>query len=451
MSEDRISLWRRFPPLITVLLLAGCNAPDTHIVLEMRAAGTRLERHLEAFQIDARDTVHHRHLAPVIDAVFAERLARVYGIAPDTLRPYVVTKRFKRIPADLDNFGEWHGTESPLGAAYQYSERFGGDPRPAETLAAQQRSADTLLALVRAGCDVALPPGNHWPRLSAYLDRELPRDVHELVLLSWLGYATNDPDAEKRSDFFVQEHPGMIAAGRIGRDDRTLGLFFALPSQLDDGHRRMRERWLDQCEAYLAHPERMSEDDIETPEPDTVACAMGRAAIERLPGYPGETATGQMVLRACGSDRSGVRFANDLEVRLVTGIAPMTTNGKWDSIAAAVTWPVNTALSEPGVHPQFCEATWAMPDSAAQIARFGVVRVQGDRLNSYCSWYQGLTPAHRGEWDRMMATVRPGDPGPIERFRFSDERVIRPEPKARPVDSAGAGREAILGPGYPGE
>jgi len=49
----------------------------------------------------------------------------------------------------------------------------------------------------------------------------------------------------------------------------------------------------------------------------------------------------------------------------------------------------------------------------------------------------------------MMATVRPGDPSPIERFRFRDERMAPADTTKHRKDSAQTGREAILGPSRP--
>jgi hypothetical protein len=173
-------------------------------------------------------------------------------------------------------------------------------------------------------------------------------------------------------------------------------------------------------------------------EVDSTTAQRIEASMRALPEYPGDADLEQMAGLVFGANLHSTEYNADLTVRLETAVAPLETNGQWDSTARRVTWPVSTALSDSCAHPLFCVAKWVAPDSARQLARFGAVRLTGERLERYCNWYGALTPEERGRWERMMATVTPGDLGPIERFRFPPGRFPG-------TDRAQTGREAILG------
>ncbi len=103
---------------------------------------------------------------------------------------------------------------------------------------------------------------------------------------------------------------------------------------------------------------------------------------------------------------------------------PHETNGQWVDSLRCVRWQGwCAALSYLGASlPLTCAASWSVPDSVMQHRLFGRVAVDADSLSLYADWFETLTPARQADWNRMLLSLRPGRLGPLDRFRFADQR-----------------------------
>jgi hypothetical protein len=116
--------------------------------------------------------------------------------------------------------------------------------------------------------------------------------------------------------------------------------------------------------------------------------------------------------------------ADHLTVKLTLPHAPNHTNGKWQG--GQVVWDAN--LDENPALPALCYASWSNPDVQFQKAHFGQIILDGDELTAYCLWQNCLNEQQASEWEKILASLQPGQglKDKLETFK----RKIAEEPGA---------------------
>jgi hypothetical protein len=147
----------------------------------------------------------------------------------------------------------------------------------------------------------------------------------------------------------------------------------------------------------------------------TVVQRLWKERAAESPGLPtleraeeaAETLFGHLV----AVDLLDLRLSEDrdvVEVSLACGVEPTETNGAWCAAEGRVVWPPATMRGR-GVPGLLRHATWAVPDEAAQRARFGRVLLARAKLASYVAWRAAMPDLAGARWDAAIAALTPGE------------------------------------------
>lgn len=432
---------------LAAVLLAGCNR--TQVVIEMKPAGAGFQRRVTVYDIDPVDSLK-RHLPPDLTSDLAARLARVYGVRVDTIGPYVAARRFASVPEDVGNWGDWRVARSPLGVAYEYRERLGGDTDPQAALSTRLAAADSLAAWLDTWSRSANGPPPR-SRLAAYLTRDFGRELRNLVTLYWARGASADTDVAVLADIDAEEH--AVAHDLWSTTTRGEWRMLLMNPPADTGAAALRSKVL----AYLEEALVPGRGPVAGVRLRTARVQVNLALASYREGLPPRVDPDSLRWAGMHERLATIRTlygkgtaADRVDVRLATGVRPYDTNGTWDEARGEVTWVDGALNAGCGELPMACQARWAVPDSARQRRLFGRVLLGNASLAWYCAWYAEQPKPRRAEWDRMLLALRPGDLGPLRRFEFAGERAAAPDstraseaamPRRLILEAAGIGTE----------
>ncbi|MCH7689163.1 MAG: hypothetical protein IH899_21230, partial [Planctomycetes bacterium] len=104
-------------------------------------------------------------------------------------------------------------------------------------------------------------------------------------------------------------------------------------------------------------------------------------------------------------------------------------NGKWNDDKKQVVW--SSDLARDAELPTLCHAMWAVSEVSYQREHFGKVVLDGDNLQQFNLWHEGLTDQETKEWDRFVSNLRPDGrlKTRIQEFRFSNEPANKKKAK----------------------
>jgi len=417
-----------FLGLAVVFSACSCVRTYTTCIVEITPTTNGIERQLTMYRTHVTDSTRAR-VELALDAEVADRLERIYGVRPMTIRdsasttahldsadtaaPYVGRGRFPSIPGDLNNWGSLREFPSALGSCWAYAERIGGDQEPAAKLQRSFAAADSLTDTLLGWSESELGGHPMWPALHSEIDVDLRRALQNLVLegvrddsakfdrflvalfeqpLSFLTLAAlpegEDPTDPVFAAFILQELRTRLS--------RTLGL--RNPAEID------------RVLHHLADPDSARRSFVRY-----LARTSGVSAADALRPWARISGT------TFDSDWQGTVDSLAVRLALPPGIHHLESNVRSDSGAASTNWSGwIRGLPNPSTGlPFICWATWVQPDSAAQHRLFGDVELDDDELSGYCVWFNTLDAKHQAEWNKMLGRLRPGKLKPLERFRFS--------------------------------
>ncbi len=462
-----LSPLRYFAALLAVL--AGCLGQHDCYQLEIKPEGERFRRTLTCWRVSGNT---------VISSLSADRRAAIAALYPKNetakggkknIFKSTFTGHFTgSTPADVGGAGSLVRFASPLGDAWSYVERFRGNDATASELAKRREAADKLTDLLVGWATAEVGQDPRFPALKTFLDRDLRRDLRNLVVYAWTYQAVDNTETAEvesvlrggqylceRGYFSPQDVPALSRA--LLADDpkpllaqvqrflaRKMGVADAQPIPASLGFLGDLQRLCASFEKY-GRSAGLSGTQREAPKPRP----QGRAGSKPPPmpesnEMPAAVAAFELLIEAMGIQF--VIFSGDvLDLELVSGEKPYATNGKWDDKNAAVTWSKDIDTAE-GL-PVVCFALWSAPERSFQQAHFGRVLVSGDKLAEYAIWYNALKPQEAAEWDRLIGRLKPG-PGleaAVKSLRFAAARKADvKKPDEQGPDLSEAPRSMIL-------
>ena len=419
------------------VLVTGC--PHNDYTVELTPHKKVIERKVVFYRADGTDT----NGVPKYESFPSNELASITALYPSGKVTREGDCHFARgefsgaLPEDVGGAGSYNQITTSLGAAAFYLERFRGNDDLAARTKAQLAAADQLTDLLLGWCRAEFGHEPGWKNLHSFLDGDFRRDLKNLSLYSWAGEISSSCQHAANEEFIVRfgqyvhergylkiEDAASLVRIYSGRNDsrallliqkflaEKLGVPTAGPmpkslALLADSA-AMEQSWkkyLAGTQLYQARlrqwqKEKKTQPDLSKPEPSE--------AVNDLLG----------TLLAFGSSGED----DHLTVRLALAAAPDHTNGKWDEARHQVVWESALESAQPAKRlPVFCYANWSRPDAEFQQEHFGRVILGGDELLKYCLWRGGLEEANAGEWDKWLATLRPGDAlsNQLSVFQFS--------------------------------
>lgn len=434
--KSRVLRWMKSLAAFAVIATTcvSCRSGDYVYVVEITPTAKGLNRDLTVFHIKEGDSTK-KHVPAPLEQAAADRLARIYGVRPDTLAIYVAHGKFSEIPDDIGNWGTMRRYDSTLGQAWNYTEQFHGDSNPMAGMQAAVSSGDSLVDIGVAWMESELGRHPKWPALRTYLDEDMRRALRNCALRAWRDGSSA---WEQNAVVIMGQHP-------------LLGLILGMTNDDDVESIVLRQQVIGDARHSIATILGLtSHQEIQTTlrfisDADTVTASVERYAMA---AYGGTSEDATMRWQRIHAITLGGPFDIDesadtdsLDVRLAVhpGHVALDTNGTWDPKLQRVVWLARVEVPDGGGpgDPLYCYATWGVPDSVTQRRHFGKTLLNDESLIHYCMWFSTLEAAQKAEWNRMLKRLRPGSMKPLESFRFADE-------KGRESDAAALGRKLIL-------
>lgn len=424
-------------------LNCGCVEYNRYEI-EMVPTSGGLERTLTCWRLPDRKD------GPAFPAAELERISALY---PERLaRPEERRHRFRgvfgaELPADVGGTGSYARLETSLGYAAIYTERFRGDIQLDAALYDRRGNTDRAVDLIVGWFEQQMAGSPYWEQAQRFLHQEFRQDLRNLSTYVWLAEQPSQPSeslAEElafRAAFYLKER-GYLALDdvmELTRPDRQQPIHrlawvkrvLARKCGLSDEAARTALAFLDDP----ARLERSWNDYLRT-TPEYRRMLRRWQAAQRAdnasPPEPTQVFNELLLAPAVGLL---VEHPDELRVSLATGVPPLHSNGQWDPAQQQVVW--SRILPRGRGLPLLLYATWVQPNEQAQVRHFGRVVLNDEPLWQYVVWYAGLTERERGEWDALLATLRPGKDlhARIDAFRFTHEpeRIPELDPQGRPL------------------
>jgi hypothetical protein len=429
---------------ILTIVLAGCDY-DCYET-EIRPDGAALQRRLTCWQVKVKD--NHEQIAPLS----AEKLARIGKLYPTRQSPPGEKKQVfcgeftGSTPADVGGAGRYAHFAFSLGSASWYVERFRGDDDPESRLTRRRRAANQLADLVVGWMAAEAGRDPNFARLRQFLDRDLRRDLENIGVYGWIGGMETQGANDAKSEFFVrvafylcergyfapQDIPSLTRSAES--DGRALFAyvqrFFARKMGVAD------DQPIPASLAFLADPERLTnslDKFVRSTRLFQERVERWKAASKDHSDAKEQTPRGLLLDLAFGAV-AGTDFQltlrgprDRLELKLFCGEKPYSTNGRWDEMRSAVTWSKGLASDE--TLPVVCFALWSSPNRAFQEQHLGRVALTDAKLAQYAVWREALKPEEAVEWERFLASLKPGAAlnASLQGFGFSGDPKPRPD------------------------
>jgi hypothetical protein len=454
--ED-VMTWRITPWLAVLVLLSACEF--TEFEIDMELDGDALVRRLVTRQIDID---HGERILRPYPAELLERLKNVYGAElPEPVPSELTfTGRFQgETPADVGGSGFLAIYEAPMGRLVAYSEQFRGEPNPGVMLERALEAADLWTDIILGWLQGELGEATGWARLRALIDGALRRDLKNLVAIFHVTVGSDSrlipktgEGLEVEEEFLLRLLHLFVTRGYLTEEDtprlfRAMNhsgdraLSAALPilrsavaratglgASGDAADRLMLLLGSDDVEAsFLRH--------VETTAPWKAKLADWKADQVEHPGTakPEPSSLTDDLLSDMVGSSIVVGSEDRLRVRLRCPDQPHRTNGRWDAQERRLEWSGTPAHK--GQLPSMVYAFWTEPNTAFQETHFGRIVLRGEALEEYVLWYRGLHAAERGQWDALLAGLRP-DGDAVQRLRSF---------AFRPTDGKTSGAEEAKG------
>jgi hypothetical protein len=424
-----------------ILVLTGC--PHNDYVVQLKPQGDVIVRTLVFYRADG---LNNNTGIPNFQPFDSAELAAITALYPaqsltnDGGR-YVVRGEFANVlPADVGGAGVYTNLGTSLGAAGFYLERFRGNDDLSGMSEKGFKAADQLSDLMVGWSRMQLGREPGYDRLHQFLNVDFRHDLKNLSEYCMEGqlvnrYQTNASEEFavrfgqyllERNYFRLEEIPGLISdiSGSdpqplLRRIQRLVAVKMGVPenepvpaSLAFLTNETLLEKsftnYLARTEAYHAKLKQWRQDKklqpgIKPPEPEDV-----------LPDLAGDL----LEIDLFGPT------PDHLAVQLSLPSPPLHSNGRWDGSRQQEVWDTDILSRTNATRLPFsCYANWVRADEGFQMAHFGKVALNGDKLTQYCLWRSSQDAKRGGEWDAWLANLKPG-PGLMERldaFRFSDE------------------------------
>jgi hypothetical protein len=437
---------------VVAALLGGCDYDVYEI--EMSPRGGAIRRTLTAWHVAQGDK--KTNVQKLAEEKLAA-LAKLYDkrlTGPEESKQAFAGTFGGRTPDDVGGAGYYNRLDSRMGHASIYSERFRGRDDQASVIEEGLKKIDKAVDHLIKWLESELAGEKGFRELRKFLDEDFRRDVKNFFVYAWMGRL---PGAQKdksgrgqeltarvlqyfaeRGYFSPEQLPAIARAvieafnqdspeGLLAIVQRFLatkmgvpadkpvpgGLAFLADPNSIEHSMESYARTTDEFKARMRQWEQDKKADPNTAEPNP-------ADVLELP---------KRDLPILKFDLFGPSRADQLTLKLETGVKPWTTNGTWDKDGKLVEW--SAALSSGDKLPVQCYALWAGPNEPFQARHFGKVVLEGHNLTAYCLWRSGLRKDEAKEWEAFVDTLKPGGglKEKLQAFRFS--REAPPDPKAR--------------------
>jgi len=449
-----------------MMLAAGCH--QDNFSFEMTARDDTIHRTLTVWRTGGTRTViagkpQQDDPPPIPDEVLT-KIGRAY---PEKARKtddgkHVVTGRFKgNMPDDVGGSGSFARLTSRMGDVTEYLERFGGNDDVAAYLQEQLKQTDRVVDLLIGWMSHEFADSKDWPKIRAFLDKDLRRDLKNLPAYGILAQSAKRRQGDEEADdqdsallsgpshvhvrmlqYFTERgylrpgdsiHFDSVFADDAGDAARAIALRIvtdkagvkdqAVINKIDawfkDGETSQEslERYLVTTEAYKAK-----------------LAAWEKAATTRPALAVSDKPEPMSVLE---DEMKGFDVGGMLDFNLFGGSTVLSvsfkgegvlisTNGRIDEKTGTVHWvgPLDREQT-PGRLSKICYALFARPDEVFQKRHFGKVVLEGEALKKYVAWRTRLGADDAKRWDAFIDTLKPGPTlqGKLTVFRFEDEQT----------------------------
>ncbi len=366
----------------------GCTT--TRFELKMHADGGGLVRNLTCWEDGGGGAIAN------FDQAELERIAEVYGVPTpeNAAQRHKFPGTFRRqTPQDIGGRGTLDCSRirrRSLGETWVYMERFRGnddsDGQIDEFRSSLDRGTDILIAWFES--ELSSHPA--FPRLRTFLDKEFRRDARNLALTMLLFSEEQDGTGREASiarllqylmerDYVSVE--SLVEISRVMRQDDEAGAlrlvrrFVARKMSLEN------EAAADKALAFLS--------DVKTAEKSfnryAKATPWYREALGKWqaehPDEPADNAPSpqDLAMSSCGLNLKFGKGGASLDIELITGVEPFSTNGNWREETGAVVWDmkIGGGTGVAGVRLRLLEST--QRDGTDLSVRPGRIRERGTR------------------------------------------------------------------------
>ncbi|MEJ0088699.1 MAG: hypothetical protein WDM80_02955 [Limisphaerales bacterium] len=412
---------------LACVLVTGC--PHNEYVVELKPQSAGIERTLTFWRVDDSNDGGRNHQAFPSNELAA--IVRIYPAGAVTQRgqQHVARGNFSSmLPGDMGGAGSYTNLITSLGSAGFYMERFRGHDDLAGRTEKQFRAADKLTDLVMGWTQTEFGRMRGFKKLRKFLDEDFRRDLKNAGLYFWVGEISTLSDTNAPEEFIARFAQYLHERGYVKLSDvpklslafsdygtnsvvpvlrlvqqlvaEKMGLaasdplpksltVLADPAALERSWTNYLAQTVAQTDLYRTQvkewkKKKKTEPELEKPEPSELAAHLFGDPLE-----PFRTSGGT---------------ADHLTVKLTLPHAPNHTNGKWQD--GEVVW--DASLDENRALPALCYASWSNPDVQFQQTHFGQVILDGDELTAYCLWQQCLNEEQASEWEKILASLQPG-------------------------------------------
>lgn len=422
-------------PILALLLLGGCTQQVYE--LEIMPDGDFIERKLTVYSQTTGADGEER-ISP-LSSQERKRIHAFYDSQNDLIEgdKHTFVGRFRgQMPADIGGSGSYVRWQSPLGAAYYYSERFRGEDDLQRSIEHRYEAVDKLIDLLLRWSKDEVTDAATFKRVETFLDQELRHDLKNVALYCWSHAMLSDPGEKgtmqrlgarvmqylmERDYLSLPELPIMLRAMNSGDEAAKLEVLREILIQklsLDD----------DEALAILTDPEKLAQSlrrsirrsEIYQAEfrkhrkERGIAESQAEAASEFDPLHLLIRYAFQATLPEFNSGHTGVR------VSVHCGASPFFTNATWDDEEQLAQW--RGSIDNINVAAMVYVA-WSEPDTKTQHTHLGETVLSGENLANFVVWYQGLKPSEKQHFDDFLADLTPGDDllGKIEAFALEGD------------------------------
>ncbi len=352
-----------------------------------------------------------------------------------------------KTPKEVGGSGTLTTYKTSFGTLYVYLERFQGNIDLLAQIEKQNAIADRLANYLRDWFNSELANDPNWPKLHKFINDELRRDLKNIALYAWRhrnnddGLSLKSKSKSKSNDLdlppalaqiaqYLTER-GYFTLNELPRITRTFGEAVQLsfgPKGPKNKQDQLREKQLTQfIQRTVAR--RMGIPDTK-PIPDSLAFLSSIKSMETsFNRWYQSTGEYRKQLAAWAAlpennrpkkpvgpdwknqdpgDLIGFELFSSsvfVDAKLKLPAKPIFTNGKFDPKSSTIAW--HQRVDRDNRIPVVAYATWAVPNPAAQKAKFGKTLLSHQTLGAYCLWHKTLSTTESREWASFLKTLNP--------------------------------------------
>jgi hypothetical protein len=466
-----ILLWTVF----VVFLSGNTECQYNQYELDLKPTGHELERKLTCSRQGSDGEQHgsegeQPHQVRVFDEAELKQISAQYSkrLTPKNAEIHIFKDKFMiTMPEDIGGAGRYLRLTSLMGNASVYSERFRGDADQAAQLDQALKGVDRLVDYLIGWLSVELKDQPGLSLLSEFCDKQLRKDLHNLVVYMALAERLFYFDKKSSEEMGLRVVHYLVEQGyfTMTRVPKLAGAFYR--SQID----KRAPELMAEVQRFLATKMGVADS---KPVPKALNFLSDAEQAEKslaeylktTPEYkkrwnkwslekksnPEVTAPNPLSLVGDLILGEIVRLdfsTNDqLSIRLHLKTQPYLSNGKWVKASGRLEWTDLEIRSKTGL-PTFAYAYWAEPDDKFQNKHFGKVVLKEEALAEYVVWRNGLNAREGVEWDDFLKKLKPQAAekmlARLAEFRFSSEKdkpdaqADRPSLAETPIRLIGSG------------